>query len=662
MLNFMLLATAWGPKHGGINAFNMDFAIGLAEHLKGQGKVFCSVFRPPCEDIKKARERGVHLLSIDRPIDSAAYDKSWALDVSRKFAQKYPGEKIDWWVGHDVITGWAAVEGPDVTGTGQSAVIMHMNYSDYQAYKGGVGQRAAEKEKDQKKLFMKAGRCFANGPLLRAALNEFVSHVVMLIPGFADVPVRPSQHRLHAITFGRMDRESDRIKQGGLAVAGFASAVKQADKGFPEKLKDSPQMRVIGIKEPNGDEERALEKLAFEKAGRKINLIALTYDENRDELFDTLGRSNISMMLSWHEGFGLTGWEAIAGEVPLILSRQTGLWQLLKETLGEQIAEGYVRAIDVRGREGDDDTANFLPQDEEAVREAITDCTSKMDASRQAAAKLKLELKKELVCTWANTAKQFCDGLGIDASTRVAPTSVDSKILTDIAPPQIVKSTFVSIPKSSWPEELAAKGFEMPDSMLLRPESRTVGFHHLRDSLRGSIVGWAVDPTEFIKLHLIAGAGGAGKTRLMIEVCDKLETFDDWRAGFLDKSQCIATGLPALRKQGKRCLIVLDYAESRTSEIVELVRVALTSPSGPQIRLVLLARDGGDWWNRISEAAPNDQAAAAILRGFNTKTGPYRMVQERIEEQDRASVFNEALRDFAKRKKLSVPTAVRQFC
>jgi hypothetical protein len=282
-----------------------------------------------------------------------------------------------------------------------------------------------------------------------------------------------------------MDRESIKIKQGGLAVAGFASAVKGAflNKG-PAKLQENPQMRVIGIKEPEGDEEHALKELAFEKAGRQVNLIALPYDENREELLDELGRSNISMMLSWHEGFGLTGWEAIAGEVPLILSRQTGVWQLLQETLGKQIVEGYVRALEVRGREGDDDTANFLPQDEEAVREAIIDCTSKMEASRQAAAKLKQELKKELICTWTHTAKQFCDGLGIEGSTRTTPIPVDPNTRTDIAPSQVVKSTFVSIPKSSWPEELTAKGFEMPDSMLLRPESRTVGFHRLRFAAR----------------------------------------------------------------------------------------------------------------------------------------------------------------------------------
>jgi hypothetical protein len=65
--------------------------------------------------------------------------------------------------------------------------------------------------------------------------------------------------------------------------------------------------RVIGIKEPGGDEEQALQSLACEKAGRQLNLMALSYDdENRVELFEELGRANIALMLSWHEGFGLT--------------------------------------------------------------------------------------------------------------------------------------------------------------------------------------------------------------------------------------------------------------------------------------------------------------------------------------------------------------------
>ena len=136
-------------------------------------------------------------------------------------------------------------------------------------------------------------------------------------------------------------------------------------------------------------------------------------------------------------------------------------------------------------------------------------------------------------------------------------------------------SNFATIPKLAWPKEFAAKGIEMPDSMLLRAESRVVRFHHLRGPLRDAIIRWAIERDKPIKLRLQAGRGGAGKTRLLIEVCEKLENQNGWRAGFIDRSQSTTIGLPELLREGKPCLLVLDYAETRSSEIVELVRVAV---------------------------------------------------------------------------------------
>src|SRR5262249_44936482 len=48
-----------------------------------------------------------------------------------------------------------------------------------------------------------------------------------------------------------------------------------------------------------------------------------------------------------------------------------------------------------------------------------------------------------------------------------------------------------------------------------RPESGVVRFHSFREPLRDSIIGWALDPDQPIKLRLQAGEGGAGKTRLL---------------------------------------------------------------------------------------------------------------------------------------------------
>ena len=660
MPNFMLLATSWGPKHGGINAFNMDFAVGLSLHLGDSGKVFCAVFSPSAEDVANAHKNQIILLSVLRPPNSPAYDPSWAHDVWKDFKQKYPDQTIDWWVGHDVTTGWAAVEGPTVARHGQSALIMHMTYADYQNYKGGVGQDAHEKENQQRQLFKKGDRHFANGPLLRDALKDIVGqsvNVTMLVPGFADVPIQPSSHRLHLITFGRMDRESDRIKQGALAVAGFASAVKQAYSvpGMPANLKHNPQMRVIGVKEPDGDEEHALARLGSEKAGRELTLITLPFGENRNTLLDELGRANIALMLSWHEGFGLTGWEAVAGEIPLILSEQTGLWQFLKETFGERLARGYVRTVDVHGQRGNDQTPNFLPGDENAVRDEIIDCAANLEKARADASKLKQELNHKWNCTWEQTAKQFCDGLGVKLVKQAVPHEVDLAVRATQAVALTARSDFVAIPELKWPKELSDKGFEMPDSMLLRPESRIVRFHKLREPLRDAIIDWAVERDAPIKLRLHAGEGGAGKTRLLIEVCDRVERLYGWRAGFIDSSQFIPSNFPKLLAEGEPCLLVVDYAETRTGEIVELTRTALHSGNIPPVRLVLLAREGGDWWDRLADASGNDPEVSAVLRGLVTKTGPYRMARESIEQSERGTVFNQALEDFAEFKKITVP-------
>ncbi len=243
-----------------------------------------------------------------------------------------------------------------------------------------------------------------------------------------------------------------------------------------------------------------------------------------------------------------------------------------------------------------------------------------------------------------------------NASIANAPASSSPK-RTSLPHPASQQSDFITIPVPSWPEDLAGKGIAMPDSMLLRPESGVVGFHSFREPLRDSIIGWALDPDQPIKLRLQAGEGGAGKTRLLIEVCKRLESAHGWRAGVAKHSQFNSTAFSALMGEGKPCLIVLDYAETRSSEIVKLIRAALDTPNRPNIRLVLLAREGGDWWERLADAAGKDQPVAAVLRSFQTKAGPYRMTEERIENKDRGIVFRQALQDFAKFKKISEPAA-----
>jgi len=92
-----------------------------------------------------------------------------------------------------------------------------------------------------------------------------------------------------------------------------------------------------------------------------------------------------------------------------------------------------------------------------------------------------------------------------------------------------------------------------------------------------------------------------GKTRMMIEICRRPVRDQGWRAGFLSSVTSAAVDVAAELACDKPCLIVMDYAETQRAEIVSLTRTALRLPGGPQIRIMLLAREGGDWWDQLAD-------------------------------------------------------------
>lgn len=139
-MNFMLIATAWGSKFGGVNAFNMDFAKGLASFLGKNGRVFCGVLHATdTEVLAAANNPHVTLLPLHKGAVESKFDSSSAYEFYSNFQERFPGQTIDYWVGHDVITGNVAILGAELSKT-QSALIMHMNYEAYQSYKTGVGK------------------------------------------------------------------------------------------------------------------------------------------------------------------------------------------------------------------------------------------------------------------------------------------------------------------------------------------------------------------------------------------------------------------------------------------------------------------------------------------------------------------------------------------
>jgi hypothetical protein len=120
---------------------------------------------------------------------------------------------------------------------------------------------------------------------------------------------------------------------------------------------------------------------------------------------------------------------------------------------------------------------------------------------------------------------------------------------------------------------------------LLDPQREVVDFVGREEEL-AALVAWCEDDHAG-RLRLVTGPGGVGKTRLAVELSERMKQVG-WQ------SERIADGMDAgaiaaLRAvTGSRALLVVDYAETRAG-LAQLL-TELVGEQGNGIRVLLLAR------------------------------------------------------------------------
>jgi len=170
--------------------------------------------------------------------------------------------------------------------------------------------------------------------------------------------------------------------------------------------------------------------------------------------------------------------------------------------------------------------------------------------------------------------------------------------------------------------EVRARG----PAFLLRAEARTVRFRSRTGEL-ARLAAWCQGPG--VRVHLLTGPGGQGKTRLADELASRL----GWVSAWLDDE----TGLPAGIRDP--LLVIMDYAEMRPEQVARVILAALAEPGHVPIRVLLLARSAGDWWQRLrNQAAELDMglAGAAISELAVLEGSP----------EGRRRAFSDALADY----------------
>ena len=152
-----------------------------------------------------------------------------------------------------------------------------------------------------------------------------------------------------------------------------------------------------------------------------------------------------------------------------------------------------------------------------------------------------------------------------------------------------------------------------------------------RQQLLDDLQAWC-DPTPAsLRVQVLTGGGGSGKTRLAAELCLRLQGAG-WDAGFAD-----ATSPDGQTRLGfeRPTLLVVDDADLQVQLSANVLSKLAVQPQRPALRLLLLARSQGAWWEQLTtqtDGLAEDYAAPPLSLQAGALT-----MQERQQHRDTAA-------------------------
>lgn len=401
------IATRWGSALGGINVFNTGLAQGIANILPKASQCICVVEEMPVK-LPKAK-----ITLLAPKFETKPVVDTLMVEIDKHTSRHIEGLLV---IGHDLKTGKLAVDcamelqlrlGRDTPV--KSAVISHMDYHEYARRKGYGLSEVIEKSRKQHAIVASADHAFAVGPLLansfQSALSGRNDYVVALTPGSSDIPTEPeSKNSLRFYIGGRLGLEDDQIKNGVLSIRAVMAAYKDANNnGQSGRWATRGHFYACGADlAKDADLLDLLKKEARESNAFEIE--AIPFSDEQEELHQHLARSDVALMPSWHEGFGLSGWEALCAGVPLVCSSQSGL-ALLIDQLRRQLSDADFQSIEPVQLAGGSPAGMPSAHDIAVLSEAIKKVITNYSDRKAAALKLALRIKRHF--TWDRCAAEL---------------------------------------------------------------------------------------------------------------------------------------------------------------------------------------------------------------------------------------------------------------
>lgn len=349
----LLVIDDWSTKTGGIASFNMQLANDLARTMDRDGLVFVFVSNWSEELEKEANERiksgsqirligGIHCgIQDPRPVLDAAAET-----------------RITTIIGHAHITGALALSTSklDALKNAKLWIVNHCAKQWYDALRPGKDPRESQ-QSDRELLLVEAEAevVWSVGPAIHKHwMEEF--QTAQLVGRVQTVPhlkmYQPSLNRFFCEPRGAwLTRDLQENSDGGpmeeprLLLLGRLNDSKAKgvdlgmqvfkqlhDEAVAERSRSKPRLIVRGFETP---EEIAAFRSQYNMEDMPGNIFRGNIYGPPEEIMEDMARSDIVLMPSPFEPYGLVGLEAIANGIPVICNAESGLAKNMQDVAGE---------------------------------------------------------------------------------------------------------------------------------------------------------------------------------------------------------------------------------------------------------------------------------------------------------------------------------------
>ncbi|AVT28190.1 hypothetical protein C6361_00275 [Plantactinospora sp. BC1] len=401
---FLLVADEWHSEAGGISTLNRELAVALAEV-----GVDVRVMVPTAtqQDRDAALKDGVQLVAPD-PVPGIT-GKELLLTRPGFDDEPYRPDVI---VGHGRILGpYAYAAHHHYFPTAKRVHVVHMDPDRLGQAKEEPGGPSLMVTSDERRelevqLAITADLVAGVGPHLSRTIDNLMRGrlstrppVFTLIPGLRDwggvVDLDDLPDRRQVLLMAR----AEDVRSKGLDIA--VNMVKRAIEELGDSLDERPALVIRGVRPEDADEVKArLDPLA----SPELEVFLRTYSPDEAMLRNDLWASRAVIMPSRHEGFGLAAYEAIAAGVPVLITAESGLAQLLTSQTRDGERRAPREVLRVRG--GDSQVVETWAQ---ALYETLVDPVTAFGR----AAELRGQLLERV--SWRRTALDLLARLGYPA-------------------------------------------------------------------------------------------------------------------------------------------------------------------------------------------------------------------------------------------------------